>query len=502
MRADRLIRLLLALGVLLVFLLVIAAVLFVSESALNVWQRLTSGPSWLLYTYATFFVLVVALATWLLLRALTLGRSRGRQPVSAGPPSEEEIRKRLADAEVAGIDVESARAELAELGARKAAGRIYVTLLGDISTGKSSLIRALLPGEEPEVSVRGGSTRAIRHYTWASEAHDELILTDAPGLHEADGTLDALSKAEAMRSHVVVYVCDGDLTQEQHEELSELIALGRPTIVAVNKSDRYSRSDLEQVLNRLCGRLAKLGTREISLVAISAGGQEEVVQVEPNGRERTVVRQREPDIEALAKAIQQLIDGDSEALDSLRDSSVFSLVGRYLDQVEAAHRREKSNQIIRQSVKKAVIGALAAVSPGTDLVIQGYLGTALVRELCALYGVSVREIEIQKFLDASQGQVGRVFPILLAVAGNAFKAFPGAGTVAGALVHAVAYGLIFEALGRSLQKTLESRGEFAAAPAAFSFKETLGEDLQARSERLARLALARHQGADETASED
>ena len=43
--------------------------------------------------------------------------------------------------------------------------------------------------------------------------------------------------------------------------------------------------------------------------------------------------------------------------------------------------------------RKAVFGALAAVSPGTDILIQGYLGLNLVKELCALYEVPAREMD-------------------------------------------------------------------------------------------------------------
>ena len=51
---------------------------------------------------------------------------------------------------------------------------------------------------------------------------------------------------------------------------------------------------------------------------------------------------------------------------------------------------------------------------------------------------------------------GKALPLSLAVAGNGLKAFPGVGTVAGGLVHAVAYGLIFDALGRSLVHDAEA----------------------------------------------
>ncbi len=80
-------------------------------------------------------------------------------------------------------------------------------------------------------------------------------------------------------------------------------------------------------------------------------------------------------------------------------------------------------------------------------------------------------------------------PLSLAVAGNGLKAFPGAGTVAGGLVHAVAYGLIFDALGRSLVMTLSRHGELLPEVAAKEFEEGISEHIEAGVGRIARLAL-------------
>jgi hypothetical protein len=113
----------------------------------------------------------------------------------------------------------------------------------------------------------------------------------------------------------------------------------------------------------------------------------------------------------------------------------------------------------------------------------------MVKSLCELYEVPVREIELQKSLTLMQKQVSSTFPLLLAVAGNAAKAFPGVGTLAGGLMHAVAYGLIFDALGRAISRTLETRGELRPAPASLMFKDNLVSDVESRARKLLRLAL-------------
>ena len=87
---------------------------------------------------------------------------------------------------------------------------------------------------------RGGTTREVTYYNWSSSAGDRLILADLPGLNEADGSLDRQARDEALRAHVIIYVCEGDLTRDQYEALRTLVDLGSPVIVALNKIDRYA----------------------------------------------------------------------------------------------------------------------------------------------------------------------------------------------------------------------------------------------------------------------
>jgi hypothetical protein len=247
--------------------------------------------------------------------------------------------------------------------------------------------------------------------------------------------------------------------------------VGKPLVLVLNKSDRYTSEELNVIEARLTERLA----------ALDGGAATEVVIVS--------AERGEDGVATLRSALQRQIGNSDEALESLRDEAVFELVSQRLDATDARHRTERAAELVRSYTRKAVVGALAAVSPGTDVLIQGYLGTGLVRELCEVYGIEAKEIDVGRLLKLSQGYVGRSLPILLAVAGNALKAFPGVGTIAGGLTHAVAYGLIFDALGNGLRASLDEGGELRPAAAARKFQENLGEDLGARTVRIARLAL-------------
>ena len=492
MKLDRFIRLAIAVVVTLVVLMVIAALLFVTESALNVWERLRNAHPVFLYGYV-FALFGLLAAAFLLIRKVGAGRSKTRMqsaPVPP-PPSREDIEERLLEADRLGVDVTEAQSELAELAARQSSGSINLCFFGEISTGKSSLIKALAPAARVQVDVAGGSTTDIRHYRWRSDAGTEILLTDIPGMGGTEEALSTFAAEEARRAQVVVFVCEGDLTRGERDALDSLFALGKPLVLVMNKSDRYDAAEQALLIERLLDHLSDIGSDlgRDRVVAVSAGGETEVVERREDGSERKAKRLREADIGVLVVAINRLLEGDRASLNTSRDRAVFELATEKLAAAETRYREQRSEQIVRASTRKAVIGALAAVSPGTDIVIQGYIATTMAQELSKLYGVPPRDLDIEQFLSLSESRAGKALPLALAVAGNGLKAFPGVGTVAGGIVHAVAYGLIFDALGRSLVRTLSSHGELVPEVAAKEFEDSISEHIEAGVRKVAEMAL-------------
>jgi len=475
-------RKLIAVGVILVTILLLLFIFSATRSAIEVWDSLQGLPPALFYIYVTLISLGILFSFWLvykLLRPQTQNLDAKDKDIS-----QETILKELDQAEKTGMDIAVMRREIELLQTRKDAGSVHVALFGDVSTGKSSIVKALLPDADLVINVRGGSTQEVKEYTWKSTSGDQLILTDLPGRNEADGDLDILAHDEAIRAQVVVYVTDSDLSRTQFDDVQQLKSFGKPLLVALNKSDRFSDEDKRLIQDRFKEYFPE---GEIKLVFVQSGGEEEVLKIYPDGREKNITRERKPDVSGLARALQDEIDTQSGVLETLRDASVFVLVKQKLDIAKVSFRDEKAESIIKSSTRKAILGALAALSPGSDLVIQGVLGTQMVKQLCALYDVPVRQLDIDKLLNFSGGQMKKSTPLILAVAGNGMKAFPGVGTITGGLTHAVAYGLIFDALGHAVNKTLQQRGKLQAAPAAITFKEMLIENLESRAKLFAKL---------------
>ena len=492
MKLDKFIRIVFGLAIVVVFFIAIGALLFFTQTALNVWDRLLEGPWILRWGYVGAMIGLVVLAIYLVWVLLIRRKTPAARKAAARPPlSRDEIEARLRDAETVGVDVSEAQRELQELAARQQAGGIHLCFFGEISTGKSSLIKALVPEADVAIDVVGGSTGDVRHYRWRDSEGSEILLTDVPGTGGHEEGLDEIALEEAQRAHVVLFVCDGDLTRAESQAVGHLLALDKPLVLVMNKSDRFTVEEQAVIMQKLLQRVDDMGgsLERDKVVAVSAGGEMDVVQRGENDEEQVMRRQRPADIGVLVVAINRLLENEAQPLDARRDRAVFRLAAEKLAEAEEQYRAQRSEQIIRNSTRKAIIGSLAAVSPGTDVIIQGYIGTTMTQELCKLYGAAPRDLDIEEFLDLSQSRVGKALPLTLAVAGNGLKAFPGIGTVAGGLVHAVAYGLIFDALGRSLVLTLERHGQLVPEEAAKEFEEGISEHIEAGARRVARLAL-------------
>ena len=321
------------------------------------------------------------------------------------------------------------------------------------------------------------------------------LLRDAGIGGTAEGLTD-LATFEAQRANVVLFVCDSDLTRGELDAIRALLEFDKPFVIVLNKADRYTAEEQAALMQRLLERIDDIGgnIRRDHVVAVSAGGEVDVIERTAAGTEQPVRRTRPADIGVLVVAINRLLAEEGQAHDERRERAIFRMAAARLAQAESEYRQQRAEQIIRSSTRKAIIGALAAISPGTDILIQGYIGTTMTQQLCRLYGAAPRDLDIDEFLSLGQSRVGRTLPLTLAVAGNGLKAFPGLGTVAGGLVHAVAYGLIFDALGRSLVMTLKRHGELVPEVAAQEFEDGISENMEAGVRRIARIALEEKKG--------
>jgi predicted GTPase len=477
------VRLLVATVILIAFFLVLFLFLLATDTALSVWHYLKEAPAWVQLAYAVTLAVLPLLTLAFFWNWFRPGRRKKTQAAQRDISSDT-LQDELLESSRQGVDISGALEEIREQRRRSGSGEVYIAIYGEVSSGKSSLVQALLPEIELKTDPRAGTTTEIRHYTWQAPSGDRIVVADLPGFNLED---DTAAREETRRSHLVIFLCDSDLTASQMAQFFYLHELGKPLVLALNKADRYSAEELGDLRGRL---REKTGLEDSNIVSIRTGGREEVIRLLGEEIEQRTARRRQPEIAQLLSAVQRHLDQDRELMESLRETAVLTLASEKLDNARDRHRDQQAQELVNKYSRRAVIGALAAVAPGSDLVIQGVLATQLMRELSKLYDIPVKEMEIESFLQLAGGKVRNMTAITLAIAGNAFKAFPGLGTLSGGVIHAVAYGMIFDSLGGAAAETMASRGELRPYPAAEAFEDLLHDHLESGAVRFAKLAIS------------
>lgn len=488
-RPSQPLRYLIAAALVLGAAMLLLTLLRATDAALSVWDRLRAWPDWVGIAFLIALALLLALAGWGVWRLLRPSQPRRPRAEPMDRGALEQRIKRLGDT---APETFEARSELNELDRRRAEGAVEVCLFGQISTGKSSLLRALAPEISPQIGVTGGTTTTVTRHHGTLPDGRRLDIADVPGSAEAGDTMHLqLAAAEAARSHALVYVVDGDLTRHQANELAALARFSRPIVIALNKVDRFDAAQTRELVERLRNHAKDLHAQ---VIPVSAGFTEDIEREHPDGRRDTVTRDVPARIDALQRALERIATLGPQALEPGREAALLSHVDVRVAEAEQRLQREQSDATIDKYTRRAVLGALAAVAPGTDLVIQGALATALTRELCQIHGLRARDVDIDDLLGRAGGLLRTGTSITLAVVGNALKAFPGFGTLGGGLVHAVAYGLIFDSLGHALADTLANTRDLDRDATLDAFGKRLASPSTERLLALARIALEGREG--------
>ena len=452
-------------------------VLLVTEKLLSIWHYLQDAPLWVTFVYASVIMAVTLFIVYLYL-AFIKSKPPAKQKLK--PIDESSLRDSITQQANRGVDISEAALELEELDKRRSHEKFYISLYGTVSSGKSSFIKALLPEQQIQTHVLSGTTKGIEVYQYKN-----LAIIDLPGLDDFDEEVEKLAIDETLRSHVVVFLTDSDLTQTEMRVISKLRNTKKPMVIALNKSDRFADEEQSQIIQSLKSKTEK----KYPVALISTGGQETIIFQDASGKQKKKIQNRDANIEPLLKSIETVVANNPEILNRFRDASMLMLAQNKLNKAEIAYNLQKAEAVIQDYTKKAVFGAMASVAPGSDLVIQGTLATKMVQTICALYEISPKQMEIDAVIRLTGGKLKTSVSLVLAVAGNAMKAFPGIGTAAGGVTHAVSYGMIFNALGHAVLDSISTLGTLDAQATQQKFEENLLGPAQTLAKDLAKMAL-------------
>ena len=285
-------------------------------------------------------------------------------------------------------------------------GHLHLSVFGKVSVGKSSLLNALVGAETFSVSPLHGETKRSAMTTWSDATVSGVHLIDTPGINELDGEArEKLAYDVAGRSDLVIFVVEGDMTDTETDALQSVCARQRPVVLVLNKADRYSTTQLSQLLARLREHASGL-VRPENIIAAAADPMPRIyVTVDENGEEHEERRDLPPDVARLKERIWEVLEAEGKTLAAL-NASLFA--GELTDQVAekiAAARRRIAEKIVRHySLAKGVAVALNPV-PVADLLAAAALDVALVKHLSQAYDLPMTRREAGKLITTIAAQL-------------------------------------------------------------------------------------------------
>ena len=273
-------------------------------------------------------------------------------------------------------------------------GHLHLAVFGRVSTGKSSLLNALIGEERFTVSPLHGETRHSSMQQWDEVEAGGVFLIDTPGLDEAGGEeREALAKEVAGRSDLVIFVVDGDITETELESLRTLLGRGRPVIVVLNKSDLFTSDEKEKLLRSLRDRTAGIIDSEHILAVAAQPRPQVVVEVDTDGSETTTERGRVPDVDELRLRLWDILEGEGKTLAALNASLFAADLSDQVGRRILAARREIGDKLVRTyCVGKGIAVAFNPI-PVADLFAAAFIDVGMVVHLSRVYGLPLSNKE-------------------------------------------------------------------------------------------------------------
>lgn len=271
-------------------------------------------------------------------------------------------------------------------------GDLVIVIFGTGSTGKTSLIQALLGELVGQVGAAMGSTQASHTYRLRLRGLERGVrLIDTPGILEAGAEglqREVLAREQAARADLLLLVVDGDLRASEHEILRALAGLGKRLLLVLNKCDLRGEQEEKQLLILLRARCRGLIAPE-DIIPVAASPQSVPM---PGGRPL----QPAPELDALIRRLATVLHQDGEEL--LADNIL--LQSRRLSEAGckllADQRRSDAGRIVDRYMWIGAGVLLVTPLPGLDLLGTAAVNAQMVVEIARVYGVSLSRESAQE----------------------------------------------------------------------------------------------------------
>jgi len=264
-------------------------------------------------------------------------------------------------------------------------GDIILVIFGIGSSGKTSLIRALLKRIVGEVSPTMGSTKNKESFKLKLKGISRGIkIIDTPGILEAGEVGRDREKSaliQARRADLMLVVIEGDLRSAETKIIRKLSKLGKRLIIVLNKIDLRGENEERRLIQILNSRCSDFIDPE-DIICTSASPQSVAIP----GRKPY---QPAPEINTLIRRLANILHEEGEEL--IADNILLQCtnLGKEGKRLLVKQRSQSAKKCVDKYGWLSGGALILTPLPVVDMIAAASVNAQMVIEIARIYGVKI-----------------------------------------------------------------------------------------------------------------
>ncbi len=284
--------------------------------------------------------------------------------------------------------------------------QVHIVAFGKVSSGKSSLLNALIGKQNFSTSPLHGETKLQKSSNWDEYNDQSMVVIDTPGTDEVDGELrQKMAHNAAAIADIILFVIDGDLTQSQLKQLQLINQPNTQILLVLNKSDLYTDDEIEDLKNSLLEKTSDIVNPKNIVFTSAAPLPQVLITEDESGKQKRKKIPVEVDVLQAKQRIWDILEKDGKTLTAL-NASIFA--GEISEKIATKITKLRSSAaekvVTTYSIAKGVGVAFNPI-PVADLLIAAGLDVAMIRKLSQVYGLPIVGKEATKLSITIMAQI-------------------------------------------------------------------------------------------------
>ncbi len=284
--------------------------------------------------------------------------------------------------------------------------QVHIIAFGKVSSGKSSLLNALIGKQQFSTSPLHGETKTQQSTEWNKYQDHNMVVIDTPGTDEVAGEQRQIMAHKAAEiADIILFVVDGDLTQSQLQQLKQIAQPNTQIILVLNKIDLYTDDEISDLIRSLTDKTKDIIQVNNVVTSSAAPIPGLLIKEDANGKQTREKIAVEVDVLQVKQRIWDILEQDGKTLTALNASIFAGEISQKIAEKVTKLRASAADKVVTTYSIAKGIGVAFNPIPVADLLIAAGLDVAMIRQLSQVYGLPIVGKEASKLTITIMAQI-------------------------------------------------------------------------------------------------